>query len=206
MSETIVPRETIFDDSPGEEWRWIPGWPAYQVSDRGRVKSFWTREGSPRNGTLRMVVGSVGKILKPACEPKTGHWHVTLGKGASGGQKTFKNSRLVLMAFDRLPIGKEDARHLHDPDPRNCNRSNLAWGSRLDNFKDFERHTGMRLNAKLSMQQIEEIRSRIDGVRGTQRRLAKEFNVSVQLVTLIKQGRTGSDSRKTLNDDGSYSL
>lgn len=172
-----------------EQWRTVPGWPAYKVSSWGRVKSYWRREGSPRNGTLRMVIGEEGRLLKPSPEPKTGHWHVTLGAGKDGTQKTFKLNRLVLMAFDRLPEEGEEARHYFDPDPSNCHLWNLRWGSKTDNVADYRVHTGRHKAAKLDPDQVKEVRELLASGM-FQADIAARYGVSPAAIGLISRGKT----------------
>lgn len=158
----------------GEQWRTIPGWPAYAVSNWGSVKSYWKREGTRER--LRMVIGETGRLLKPAIEPKTGHLHVTLSDGTGKCQKTFKPATLVLMAFDRLPRAGEEARHLYDPEPTNNFRWNLGWGTRSDNMLDKVKH-GQHQTSRMTPDRVREIRRRY--AAGEDRLLlSREFGVS----------------------------
>lgn len=191
LPREMTPAEAIAHFSPlfiEERWQTIPGWPAYKASSHGRIMSFWAREGSPRNGTLKMVIGDIGKVLKRGFEPKTGHPHVTLGGGGNGVQSTFKPARLVLMAFDRLPEDGEDARHIYDPDPTNCHLWNLAWGSRSENWDDFRRHNGRAISSKLTIDQVHEIKAILARDDRSQASIAREYGVCAQTITNIKLG------------------
>jgi hypothetical protein len=164
-----------------ERWLAVPGWPAYEVSSWGRVRSYWKRRGS--TGTI----GEWARLLAPGVEPKTGHLHVTLCH--EGRQVTFKTSRLVLMAFDRSPAEQEEARHYFDPDPSNCHAWNLRWGSKADNIHDYRRHHGNHQNAKITADDVREIRMRsLCGQSYFE--IARRFNVSKSNVYQIVNRRS----------------
>lgn len=167
-----------------EEWRVVPGYPAYQVSNLGRVRSHWKRVGTRQN--LRMVAGEKWRLLKQAVLP-TGHRHVTLGDG-HGGQRTFLIAVLVLMAFVRVPEPGEWALHTHNPDPADNRPENLRWGTPVDNQADIVRHHGRHHNAKLTPAQAEEIRGLV-GTGMEQKEIARRFGVCRSLVTMIKNGK-----------------
>jgi NUMOD4 motif/HNH endonuclease len=106
---------------PLEEWRAAPGWAAYEVSSRGRV----------RRG---------GRLLKPARD-KDGYRHVTLSAGPERWRVHV--GRLVLMAFVGWP--PEGAEACHKNGRRWDNRAaNLYWGTKPQNRADRERHRRAR--------------------------------------------------------------
>lgn len=110
-----------------EQWRPIPGWDGYEVSDLGSVRS--RRRPAPR-------------VLRPSVSP-TGYLRVGLyGDNASGYRykpTTLTVHRLVMAAFvGPCPDGKE-VRHL-DGDPANNRLGNLAYGSRSENAHDSVAH------------------------------------------------------------------
>lgn len=167
-----------------ERWKRVPGWPAYEVSSWGRVQSFWKKAKGRRPGNAS--IGDKPRMLKPSFE-KTGHPHVTLGQ--DGKQSTFKTSRLVLMAFDRLPQKGEEARHFHDDTPSNCHWWNLKWGTKADNIEDYRRHHGNHHSAKITHEIATEIRARASkGV--PQIALAREHGISKSSVSLIVKAKT----------------
>lgn len=94
-----------------ENWKAVPGFEGlYEVSDLGRV----------RNQT---------RLLRPSRQQR-GHMLVHLGSTAQRYAH-----RLVLEAFvGPCPEGME-CRHLNG-DPSDNRLSNLAWGTRLENFAD----------------------------------------------------------------------
>lgn len=102
--------------SAAEEWRPVPGWPDYSVSNLGRVVSHKRREdrelvGGLVNGYRRVIVT------------------------APGERKYVAVHRLVVLAFvGPVPDGLE-VRHL-DGDPLNNDLSNLAVGTHAENMQD----------------------------------------------------------------------
>jgi len=108
-----------------EEWRPIPGYEGrYAVSNDGRLMSFLA---CPAGREMRAVL-------------QNGYRSVGL-RAADGTKKIHRVHRLVLMAFDRLPVDGEVARHLNDV--KSDNRiENLAWGSYSDNTQDCIRNGG----------------------------------------------------------------
>lgn len=100
-----------------EEWRPVPGWPGYEVSDLGRVLS--RRRRTPR-------------LLRPST---TRHGYQRVSLSVVTREKGFLVHQLVLSAFaGPCPKGKE-TRHL-DGDPSNNRLSNLAYGTARENGRD----------------------------------------------------------------------
>ena len=124
--------------------RWLPvvGFPAYEVSDLGRVRSidridvFTRKEASGKITTIRRRMR--GTLLRAGTVP-SGHLLVVLGRGHSR-----LVHRLVLDAFvGPRPHGKEA---LHgDGEPSNNRLWNLRWGTRSENVADTRRHGTMPL-------------------------------------------------------------
>ena len=90
-----------------EEWRIIEDFPMYEVSDHGRVYSYFHK----------------GRILK-ACDNTFGYLYVTLHN--SKGQQPIGVHVLVLEAFKGKRIGKLTCNH-KDGDKTNNHISNLEW-------------------------------------------------------------------------------
>jgi len=110
-----------------EVWKDIPEYPAYQVSNHGRVRSFITRIDHA------WVIGEhPRRILRPIRINKN-YFHVRL-------QSTwFQVHVLVLMAFvGPCPSGHECCHN--DGNGFNNHISNLRWDTRLNNAKDKEKH------------------------------------------------------------------
>ncbi len=103
---------------PVENWRAIHGFPRYEVSDLGRIKSHCGR---------RSI-----RILRPVI--RNGYGYVKLTRGHD-----LPIHRLVLEAFvGPCPEGME-CRHLDGCRSNNC-LGNLAWGTRSENYDDRRGH------------------------------------------------------------------
>lgn len=106
------------------EERWLPvaEFPAYEVSDQGRVRSKKT-----------------GRVLRPARINRVGHMQVKLFDGRNNQHGRLVH-RLVLEAFvGACPVGMI-ARHVDERDPSNNALANLAWGTYAENEADKRRH------------------------------------------------------------------
>ena len=106
-----------------EEWRVVGGWPNYEVSNMGRVRS-WNRQNRGR-----VLAG--GKDLD-------GYRYFILCDG-SGGRQAARACRLVCSAFHGAPHDGQQTRHLNG-DNTDDRAANLAWGTPADNAADRIRH------------------------------------------------------------------
>lgn len=115
-----------------EEWRPIPGFPGYEVSDQGRVRS-----------TRRYLGSTAPHLLVPQADRK-GYLRVGPRRG---GRKPTKGVHIfVLLAFvGPRPEGMQ-VRHI-DGDPANNLLTNLAYGTPSENQLDQVRH-GRHLMAR----------------------------------------------------------
>lgn len=114
------------------EWRPVLGFPGYEVSDSGQVKSLARRN---LQGAMRRE-----RILKQ--DMADGYCLVRLARDGVKVPRTVHS--LVLEAFvGEHPEGLE-ARHLNGVRDDNC-LANLAWGTRSENRADQKRHgTGVQ--------------------------------------------------------------
>lgn len=106
-------------------WRDIDGYPGYQVSGDGCVRSFINNRYGPG--------AEKPHALKPN-KNQHGYDTVQLGRG---NRKLVH--RLVAGAFCPNPNNLPLVRHLDD-DPNNNHFSNLAWGTQTDNMQDCVKH------------------------------------------------------------------
>lgn len=117
------------ENHDAESWRPVPGYPAYDVSNHGRVRR-------------RAAVGRwpANHILRPG-EAHSGHLYVILTNEQRRARKEFVH-RLVVAAFVG-PAPFEGAFVLHhDDNPQHNHPENLYWGDHRQNVRD------ARLNRK----------------------------------------------------------
>lgn len=166
-------------NTPEEIWKPIPDFPGYDISDQGRVRSYW---GSGKSKPLRDIPQ---RILHPS---KKIYSQVTLTK--DGKHFIFLVHRLVLEIFiGPCPPGME-SRH-SDGIPANCSIENLSWGTHSENMLDRTRHgtnwdnRGMNCpTAKLTDAQVLEIRKLTS--RGiTQTEIGKIYGVNQSHISRI---------------------
>jgi hypothetical protein len=127
-----------------EEWRDVPGFSGYRVSDQGRV------------------LGVSGKILKPRFQ-NMGYPRVSLRRNGSTHDRLI--SRIVAETFHGpCPEGMECA-HLNG-DPSDSRASNLKWATHSENLSHRVGHgtanRGARHgNSKLTEVAVRRIRGRV---------------------------------------------
>lgn len=154
-----------------ETWLPCPGYPGYEVSDRGNVRSY------RRRGAGHKTLAPEPKLLKPTYA-KYGYPQFSLS--VDGKYKCAQAHRLVATAF--LPGYFEGAWVLHqDGDPTNNNVANLRWGSAKDNHLD--RYRGKSgLTRTRSQDNIRAIRDAY-ATGLTQVEVARKFHTSQQYVS-----------------------
>lgn len=172
--------------APAELWRPISNFPAYQVSDLGRVRSLdrtvsFIREGVKRTSFLR------GKILK-ATIGGNGYLQVSLSQNAEISNCSVHV--LVAGAFKGPRPAGLNVLH-EDGNKLNCRASNLYHGTQIDNAQDAIRHgtlaRGERVgSAKLTIAEVRIIRT----ARGQYAEIAARFDISPSNVGMIKREET----------------
>jgi hypothetical protein len=117
--------------SAAEEWREVVGFPDYDVSSLGRVRSW--RCGS-RRGPIRLAEP---RLIRPTPD-KDGYLRVDIRRGL-GERRNASVHCLMLEAFvGPCPEGCE-TRHIDGVRANNV-LANLAWGTDLENAADRVRH------------------------------------------------------------------
>ena len=186
-----------------EQWRAIPGFPDYEVSNLGRVRS-WRKRGAHggRDSKPRLLVPDLVK----------GYARVGLCKETKRNPRWVH--RLVLEAFvGPCPEGME-ARHFPDRTPTNNTVANLSWATHKDNSRDKiaqgtmpmgDRHysrtrpeclaRGERNGrAKLTAAKVRDVRAKL--ARGMSvRAIAATFGICPTNVIQIKFGRSWAHVR-----------
>ena len=99
-----------------EKWIPIKGFPKYEISNLGRVRSRWHK---------------VPKVLKGRPNSK-GYLRVSLSAGS--GKQMYFIHRLVATAFCDRVLGQNTVNHL-DFNPLNNRADNLEWASHRENMR-----------------------------------------------------------------------
>ena len=159
------------------EWRKIPGYPNYAVSDDGQVRRDEGGAGARK-----------GHIVQPYLS--RGYFTVKLGKN----DRWHGVHQLVLLAFvGECPPGCEVA---HNNGIRTDNRpSNLRWATHLENVADRARHgttaRGSRIAAaKLTEDDVRSIRRQVAEGGLTKTDAARRWGVSRRNIQLICHGKS----------------
>lgn len=152
-----------------EKWCAIPGFPGYEVSDLGRVRS-WRAMGPG----IRLAARS-----RPVRTVQQRSGYVTVCLRLEGKRYSRYVHRLVLQAFVG-PGGSDQRDHInHD---RSDNRlTNLRWLARTDNMR---RRRATRLGGRV----VSKIRERYAAGEVLQKDLAREFGVSPSHVSKVLSG------------------
>jgi len=112
-----------------EEWRAVAGWPAYEVSSHGNVRSI-ARRVLKRDGTRQCFAS---KILKRS-KNTSGYLVVHLRDEANGRSVSARVHRLVATAFLPPDAEREEVNH-KDGDKLNPSVPNLEWATPRENRK-----------------------------------------------------------------------
>jgi hypothetical protein len=175
-----------------EIWKAIPGFPAYDVSNRGRVRSYWRFVKIGYNlGSRSVIDQSPQKILKHGFD-KDGYPKVTLREDRK--PHSHRVHQLVLRAF----VGPcpEGLVSMHLDGTRDNNfLSNLCYGTQSENHKDKFKH-GYNLygmngpSRKLTDSQVRAIRDLYAHGSYSHSQLGKIFNVSSSNIGCIVNHQT----------------
>ena len=174
-----------------EHWKQIPGFPNYQASTAGRIRSINPRKGSRANVNGGIIGGWVQQV-----SPRYSRQCVALRRDG----KTFirKVHRVVLETFrGPCPDGME-CRHKNGNSLDN-RLANIRWGTDAENVKDCIRHGRKKSppthyaeqhhNSKMSSAQVAEIRKH-KFKRGDLAVLAERFGVCSATIARIRDGTT----------------
>ena len=172
---------------PDEIFKPIPGYPGYEISNYGKVRSYWRIIPGGKQSGDWAIVDTPQKILRGSMS-KDGYPQVTLS-----GKITRKIHKLVLLAFVGPPPPGHESCH-KDGIRTRCFLSNLYYGTHRQNVLDRikhgngpqcqwkgEKHPG----AKLTDEQAIEIRKMYATHNYSQRQLAKNFGVSQSVINDI---------------------
>lgn len=168
----------------------IDGYPGYRVGDDGSIQSHW------RSSRWGRVFTKDWHPMKPSVKkdrtPGRAYMYLNLVK--DGKARTFRVHRLVLTAFvGPCPEGME-TRHING-NPMDNRLENLAWGTPEQNREDNHRlktyqKGGKHSQAKLTEEQVVEIRRLYATGKLLQREIADRFSISVSCISPIVNKKT----------------
>lgn len=162
-----------------EEWRDIDGFPGYQVSNTGKVRSFINN---------RYGIGCESHELKPV-NNRHGYPTVCLGRG-----NRRLVSRLVASAYIPNPNNLPLIRHMDD-NPQNNSVDNLKWGTQVDNMQDCVKHGRLIGNTMPAIESIKKpvIATSLDGTKcirfASVNEAARELDLWPQHVSGVALGK-----------------
>jgi len=173
-----------------ETWKRIPGYPGYEVSDRGRVRSY--------KGVNQHDAGRARPRLMKQRIGSDGYPRITLQD--KDGRKVVRQVHLLVAkaflgpARGRKVLHKNGKRH-------QISLSNLEYGTHKANMDDKYRHGthGMGSNNSQAIISAKD-RREIKKLRGkyTQREIAEMFGISRQAVSDIQRNVTWNSDEKHL--------
>lgn len=164
-----------------ETWLPIPGYPGYEVSDMGNVRSFYTKQPGTLGGWR--LSPNPQRVLKPSTN-KGGYKHVNLQKDSKRtGHKVHK---LVMLAFvGPRPEGLEIC---HGPGGPGDNRlSNLRYDTHQANMEEAAQSGNMG-GSLTSEEASRVIELSSQGLR--LKDIAETVNVSLHIVSFLLNGKT----------------
>ena len=166
-----------------ESWRPVPGFPGYEISDQGRVRSYRARERG-RGAAGWYIAAEPQRILRPG----GGRYPSVNLMDAQGRRQNVKIHNLVMQVFvGPCPPGMEVCHN--NGDPTDNRLANLRYDTHEANMADASRHNAWAERSGLDAARVAEIRRRrAAGESG--RALAAEYGLSETTVYLLCSGRT----------------
>lgn len=163
----------MIDGGTGEAWVPVKGFPAYQVSDQGRLRRVLSPQGFPRKP----------HVLKLKRD-KDGYSIAVMS--VNGIYFYRRMARLVLFAFVGPPTNPNDQASHGNGIPDDDRVSNLRWATPVSNNHDKFRHgtilRGERSpTSKLTERDVRSIRARIADGEG-QHALSREMKIPVATI------------------------
>ena len=168
------------------EWKTIPEFPNYEVSDEGNVRFI----GAYRPFGKHPSIYFPARDLKLQTDSK-GYIYIVLAR-VDGKQKNRRVHRLVAEAFLPNPENKKFVNHKHEDGDRTRNLvSNLEWATKSEDMTHKVRVIGhgageTNPGAKLTEDLVRQIRK----AKGSQSSIADAFGVSRSNIGLIRQRKT----------------
>lgn len=167
-----------------ETWKEIPGYPGYEVSDHGRVRSYKKHLG----GVRWVIEKTPQRILKPSTGKGNEYPSLAISD-SSGASRRWRVHQLVLLAFIGPPPDGMETCH-EDGDSANNHLSNLRYDTHVGNCADMPAHQAARAKSRLTESQVVYIRTSVYEKTATPADLMAEFGVSNITIVKIVRGRT----------------
>lgn len=173
-----------------EQWKPLKENPMYEVSDMGRVRSWYLW------GSKRRTRAAEPRLLKPYKRQRWGHIQVTI---PGIGKRSIH--RLVLETFNRPRRAGEECRHLNG-DPRDNRLVNLCWGTSLENSADQRQHETGNVGernpmAKFTQAQVDAIQKEARYRRhGWVSATARKYGVHYNTISEMVNGKTWSCEKR----------
>jgi hypothetical protein len=183
----LFPAEPEIPSLGPERWLSVEGWPGYDVSDHGTLRSYWgsgcCKSGVPKQRKIPIIIG--GYLQKR--RGKTVSVQVCLYRTNEDGiRETWRNGVhiLVLTAFvGPCPPGLEGCHK--DSNPENNYIDNLRWGTPASNKLDLLMREDTQF--KLSNEDVRAIWPRLLAGEADYL-IAKDYGISSAVITGIKLG------------------
>jgi hypothetical protein len=172
-----------------EQWKDIKNYEGlYQISNKGRVKRLagkcLAKAGKYRNLSENILI----------CFPNKTRYNYLYVNLNNNGIKQFRIHRLVALHFIPNPNDLPEVNHI-DGDKNNNTVENLEWCTNLENIRHSYKigthkiRTGEKApNTKLTLEQVKQIKEKLNN-KEYGRSIAKEFNISEGMVSLIKHNK-----------------
>lgn len=168
------------------EWREIPGYPGYEASDDGRVRSVERVQPNPSPSSRGGVRVLKERVLRPAVDKRTGRVKHRLC--IDGVMHSAFTHALVCAAFHGPRLEGAQTRHLNG-DHTDNRAANLAWGTPRENAADTVRHVAAGKTNKSFKLKAEEVRA-IRKSKDRNRDLAKQYpHVAPSLISMIRSNK-----------------
>lgn len=174
-----------------ENWKTVPGYDMYEVSDQGRVRSWKRHRGLP--GRRREP-----RMLKPQSANSGGYPMVSLWKNAKP-VSCYVHTLVLTLFVGVCPLGLECCHG--DGNSANNRLSNLRWDTRSANNLDamahgtwkkpplLDRRGEAHPSARLTEAQVIEIRRAYAAGGVTQAKLGAKFSVDPSTISDIIRGK-----------------
>lgn len=153
-----------------EQWKPVPSYPDYEVSDRGRVRSH-------KRDRIRIM-----NLFTKERYPRLSLYN-------RGCQRTWLVHSLVMLAFaGPCPDGMEVCHN--DGNTLNNTIDNLRYDTKLNNEHDKTEEARIRMGQKIRDREVPEIRERYMQGGITQDVLAREYGVHYSSINRLVRGKS----------------